>query len=419
MPDRKSVRSLAASFVTALAVSASLFSATVPSSALASPDVSAPSSTAKLVFIHHSTGEAWLQDDYGNLGATLGASNYFASDTNYGWGPDSIGDTTDIGHWWTWFRGSSASTYTAALDAHTGINSSYTRSLADPGGENTIIMFKSCFPNSAVDGSPADAVPAIGSNPLAGNSGPLTVGNVKGIYLDLLEYFRTRPDRMFVLVVSPPLRSADTNASQAANARYLANWLADPDGYLSGYTVGNVFVYDYYTVLTGGHHRIAGGLVEHSAGPSNYLAFPTGDSHPSAGGDRVATSEFVPMLSAAYNSWKAGTGAILAPTMVRRACSLSKPRVGRSTVSRKKSYRWRGSVSPAQVGASKVSVGLYRKVRRSWRKYATSSAKLGNGSRTWTLRLRIKKAGRYRIRVSHSDGDHRFARSGWRYVTVK
>ena len=78
-------------------------------------------------------------------------------------------------------------------------------------------------------------------------------------------------------------------------------------GYLGGYSAGNVFVFDYYTVLTGGHHRIVGGAVEHSAGPTNYLAFPTGDSHPSAAGDQVATSEFVPMLNAAYNSWKAGT----------------------------------------------------------------------------------------------------------------
>ena len=132
------------------------------------------------------------------------------------------------------------------------------------------------------------------------------MGNAKGVYLDLLEYFKTRPDKLFVLIVSPPLRSADTNASQAANARYLANWLTDPSGYLGGYSAGNVFVFDYYTVLTGGHHRIVGGAVEHSAGPTNYLAFPTGDSHPSAAGDQVATSEFVPMLNAAYNSWKAG-----------------------------------------------------------------------------------------------------------------
>jgi hypothetical protein len=68
-----------------------------------------------------------------------------------------------------------------------------------------------------------------------------------------------------------------------------------------------VFVFDYYTVLTGGHHRVVGGSIEHTAGPSNYLAYPTGDSHPSAAGDAVATTEFVPMLNAAYNEWKTAT----------------------------------------------------------------------------------------------------------------
>ncbi len=302
------MRSARSSIVLCVAVLATaVLLAALPTAALAAPNAAPPSATTKIVFVHHSTGSAWLQDGYGNLASVLGANNYFVSDTNYGWGPGAIGDSTDIGHWWTWFRGPSAGTYTTALYANAGINSSYARSLANPGGENTIVMFKSCFPNSSVGGSPADAVPAIGSNPLKGSSSPLTVGNAKGVYLDLLEYFKTRPDKLFVLIVSPPLRSADTNASQAANARYLANWLTDPSGYLGGYSAGNVFVFDYYTVLTGGHHRIVGGAVEHSAGATNYLAFPTGDSHPSAAGDQVATSEFVPMLNAAYNSWKAGT----------------------------------------------------------------------------------------------------------------
>ena len=186
-------------------------------------------------------------------------------------------------------------------------------------------MFKSCFPNSAVDGSASDAIPPIGTNPLKGaGTSDLTVGNAKGIYLDLLEYFKVHPDKLFVLVVSPPFRSADTNASQAANARTLANWLVSPTGLLKDYPAGNVFVFDFYTVLTGGHHRIVGGKVEHSAGPSNYSAFPTGDSHPSATGDRIATAEFVPMLNAAYRSWKAGGSATL-PPMRPCAGSVSSP----------------------------------------------------------------------------------------------
>jgi hypothetical protein len=32
-----------------------------------------PERPVKLIFIHHSTGENWLKDGYGNLGRTLGA----------------------------------------------------------------------------------------------------------------------------------------------------------------------------------------------------------------------------------------------------------------------------------------------------------------------------------------------------------
>ena len=71
----------------------------------AAPNPNPPPSPVKLIFIHHSTGQAWLDDGHGGLGLALRDNNYFVSDTNYGWGPDGIGDQTDIGHWWTWFRG--------------------------------------------------------------------------------------------------------------------------------------------------------------------------------------------------------------------------------------------------------------------------------------------------------------------------
>ena len=51
-----------------------------------------PDHVVRLIFIHHSTGENWLTDGYGDLGRTLGENNYFVSDTNYGWGPDFINE---------------------------------------------------------------------------------------------------------------------------------------------------------------------------------------------------------------------------------------------------------------------------------------------------------------------------------------
>ncbi len=393
------------------------------SSALASSSIAAaaPGSVTKLVFIHHSTGSAWLHDGYGGLAASLGANNYFVSDTNYNWGPDEIGSRTDVGDWWTWFRGPSAPTYTASLYANTSINASYGRSLADPGGENTVVMFKSCFPNSAVGGSASDAIPAIGANPLKGVTGTsgLTVGNAKGVYLDLLEYFKAHPDKLFVLVVSPPLRASDTNSTQAANARTLANWLADPEGLLKGYSAGNVLVFDYYTVLTGGHHRMVNGLVEHTAGSSNYLAYPTADSHPSAAGDLIATAEFVPLLNAAYDAWKTGGTLTHLPPVTPRSAQVYKPSAGRTRLSRRRTYTWRGGVSPSQIGASRVRLEVQRKVGRRWRPYTALSVPIADGSSSWSARVRIKRSGAYRLRAVHSDSDHAQASSGYRAFTVR
>jgi hypothetical protein len=417
MNGRNSIRALAA--LSALMATV-LLGVMAPALALGSPNTSMPTSTVKYVFVHHSTGDAWLQDGYGKLASTLGTNRYFVSDSNYGWGPDGIGDHTDIGDWWTWFRGTSSTTYSNALFANTGINSSYVRSLADPGGQNTVIMFKSCFPNSGVGGSPSDAIPSIGSNPLAGNGmNELTVGNAKGVYLDLLEDFKTHPDKMFVIVVSPPLKSDATNWSQAHNARALADWLVSPTGLLNGYTEKNVFVFDYFTVLTGGHHRVVGGQVEHSPGASNYLAYPTGDSHPSAAGDRIATAEFVPLLNASYNSWKAGTGAMITPTLTRYVAKLSAPIAGRTKLSRKRSYLWHGTISPRQGPASSVRLEFQRKVAGKYRRYASVSVPLKASATSWSIRVRIRKAGSFRAYVRHADSDHNSGTSAYRAFKVR
>ena len=66
---------------------------------------------------------------YGNLGRTLAQNNYFVSDTNYGWGSDSIGDRTDIPNWTEWFASASTPTYMSALFNESGQNSEYTRTI--------------------------------------------------------------------------------------------------------------------------------------------------------------------------------------------------------------------------------------------------------------------------------------------------
>ncbi|MBN2207569.1 MAG: hypothetical protein JW742_09210 [Candidatus Aminicenantes bacterium] len=308
---------------TAILILAAVATATGTAAAQDRDFAAPPAKPVKLVFIHHSTGEGWLADWGGRLGAALKAKKYFVSDTNYGWGPDGIGDRTDTGHWWLWFRGPKRTTYLNALYKEYEQHCDYTRLAADPGGENTIVMFKSCFPNSHIGGKPNDP-PKTGANPLRGQdcgSAYMKVANVKGIYKDLLVYFKSRPDKMFILISSPPLVKGATDAAHAANARAVHNWLVKD--WLKGYPHKNVAVFDFYNVLTsnggnrnkndvgqtaGNHHRFRNGIIQHiQTVASNYCAYGASgdDSHPTAAGGKKASAEFASLINVWYNAWQA------------------------------------------------------------------------------------------------------------------
>ena len=261
-------------------------------------DPSIPFEPVKLVFIHHSTGENWLTDDYGNLGRVLGESNYFVSDTNYGWGPDLIGDSTDYYNWIDWFLSPESERYLEALFNESDQNSYYTRNLLDPGGENQIIMFKSCFPNSDLTGNPDD--PA--------NDGEwFTVGHAKYVYNRLLDYFVTRPDKLFIVITPPPLID-DTHAE---NARQFSRWLVEDWLTENDYPSNNVAVWDFHSTLThaDNHYRFQDGVIEYTIHHGNGALYydSDGDDHPNIAGSQKATDEFVPMLNVFYNRWIAGS----------------------------------------------------------------------------------------------------------------
>ncbi|THB73115.1 MAG: hypothetical protein D3926_24460, partial [Desulfobacteraceae bacterium] len=288
------------------------------SSIAAGIDNTMPGSPVKLVFIHHSTGGNWLADSnsgqpWGALGTALKNNNYYVSATNYGWGPHGIGDRTDIINWPEWFTGENSSEILSALYAETGQNiggfGDWSRMAADPGGENTIVMFKSCYPNSDLYGNPGDP-------PQSAPDGSYTVANAKAVYNNILTYFSTRTDKLFVVITAPPqvenAYSPDilTPSQRAANARAFNNWLVND--WLDGYPHSNVAVFDYFNVLTGpdNHHRWNVSAPEHTTpGNSNFSYYPNGewDSHPSSAGQQKATMEFVDLLNYFYNRWQAGS----------------------------------------------------------------------------------------------------------------
>jgi hypothetical protein len=291
----------------------------------APPNLQPPTQTVKLVFIHHSTGEALLENRTGALGAALANNNYFVSDTNYDWGPDGIGSLTDIGHWYDWFLGPSRDVYLDALYENSAQYAFYTRLENDPGGENQIVMFKSCFPNAYLGGNPDDP-PTVGENPLRGNdawSEYMTVANAKGIYTDLLSYFATRQDKLFIAFTPPALVTAATDNEHATNARAFSNWMVHD--WLRGYPYNNVAVFDFFNVLTssagdpetndsgeagGNHHRWNTSQLEHiQTVSSNVSAYGSDefDSHPTQAGHLKANAELVPLINLYYHCWQ-GTG---------------------------------------------------------------------------------------------------------------
>jgi hypothetical protein len=272
--------------------------ASLPHPAAQVEDPPPPDHPVRLVFVHHSTGEAWLADEHGGLGRALSENNYFVSDTNYGWGPEAIGDRTDIPNWLEWFAGPDSGEILAALYGESEQHAAYTRTLGDPGGENEIVLFKSCFPNSNLTGNPTDP---------ASPGEEYSVGHAKYVYNEILQYFATRPDKLFVVITAPPVQ----DPTYAENARAFNTWLVEDWLQENEYPYNNVAVFDFYNVLTGpdNHHRYQEGAVEHvwvEGRNTSYYPSSADDDHPSAAGDRKATQEFVPLLNLFYQRWQAG-----------------------------------------------------------------------------------------------------------------
>lgn len=396
-----------------------------------------PTAPVKLIFIHHSTGGNWLADPnedghYGGLGQALMANNYFVSATNYGWGPplsgigEPVGNLTDIIHWPLWFTGGDSATVLSQLYNEFGKTTyapggehffgDYSRMAdPDPTRENEIVMFKSCFPNSDLYGNPDDAAY---SQP---NDWEYSVSNAKAVYNELLTYFETRQDKLFVVITAPPMAEGEYPddagapvANRAANARAFNNWLLND--WLASYSYNNVAVFDYYNVLTsngsasrvddpttneepndvgaatGNHHRWTGSAIEHLRTiDNNYAAYPDSsagsyyDSHPTTAGHQKATAEFVPLLNLFYNRWKSrATPAQPELTLTAPTASTAWP------VNSQQHIQW--TTTPA---GSVAQVNLYYSIEGVTTPLA--SAVVNSGDFIWTTPLTPTTSARVRV----------------------
>ena len=256
-----------------------LYTAGGPESAVIPPvdNTSAQPGTARanLMFIHHSVGENWLRD---GLCEALNAHGYHVADIYYGW--REYGDRTDTSDWPMWFTDTVMDLVYREMGAMTAPNT-----IEPAQGDNTIIMFKSCFPNSDV-----------------GNA----ITDEQAVYNSLLSYTAKHPDKLFILVTPPPM----THISHPLRTRELSNWLTDREGgWLQAYPADNVRVFDLYNVLThpDAHHLMENGAEIHTViKNANTLYYDSdGDDHPNSTGNNKAAREFIGLLDAWYTEFVA------------------------------------------------------------------------------------------------------------------
>lgn len=262
-----------------------------------------PTKNLDLLFIHHSVGGQLLADpgperdladsvhstheNGGGLRKLLSAEGYAVHEVSYG---SALGENTDLFDWLPKFQ--------TKMDQilHARFND---EKLTD--GVNEVVLFKSCYPNNRFVG--------MGEAPGSAAGPELTVWNARATFTKLLDEFKKQPDKLFVYLTAPPNAggfdkepllkviakkamgkpsTAEVLAERARLAREFNTWMASPDGWLKGYPLKNVVVFDYYDMLTGGE--------------SNFLAYPSGDgtdSHPTTEGQQRAAKAFVPFINRA------------------------------------------------------------------------------------------------------------------------
>jgi hypothetical protein len=261
-----------------------------------------PEHPIDLLFIHHSVGGQLLADageesgpdarrciydshpNGGGLRRKLAQNGFRMHEASYS---SAIGQHTDLFDWLPKFR-----------EQFDRIQRTGHQDQLLDAAVNRVVMFKSCYPNSAfkLDGHQAPTA--------------LTLNNAQAAMRALRDALARHPNTLFVYFTAPPLRAiasserlwkfvakrllnksdSATEQTYAANkAREFNNWMKSPTGWLEGYTAHNIVVFDYFNILTGD-------------GRSNFLEFPSRDgtdNHPSVTGQQIAAERCVPFLNRA------------------------------------------------------------------------------------------------------------------------
>jgi hypothetical protein len=113
-------------------------------------------------------------------------------------------------------------------------------------------------------------------------------------YLQMRDVMDQHPDRIFILVTSPPLHPLKTNADEAARARIIADWLRS-DEYLAGHP--NIFVFDFFDLLADPDTNVLHAKYQKNANEA--------DSHPNRLANEGIGPQFVEFVIQSVESYRA------------------------------------------------------------------------------------------------------------------
>jgi hypothetical protein len=180
-----------------------------------------------VIFLHHSTGRALIAE--GNVRPLLAELGYQFWDHGYNHEGLVRPDGTPVRANYR-IPGNQGEGNTDV----DGLVELFTQPVTDPPSnafsrllQHEVIAFKSCFPNSAIKSDEMQE-------------------QFQAWYLEIRDVVDQHPDRVFILVTSPPLHPLATNPDEAARARAVAGWLKS-DEYLKGHP--NLFVFDFFVLL--------------------------------------------------------------------------------------------------------------------------------------------------------------------------
>jgi len=229
-----------------------------------------------VIFLHHSTGSNLIAE--GNVRPRLTELGYQFWDHGFNQGGLVRPDGTPAGAGYR-IPGAMGRGNTD-VDGLAGL---FSQPVTDPPSnafsrllQHEVIVFKSCFPNSAIK---SDRMRE----------------DFQAWYLDIRDVVDQHPDRIFILVTSPPLHPLATNPDEAARARTIADWLKS-DAYLEGHA--NLFVFDFFDLLADPETNTLRAEYQPDADDSN--------SHPNRLANETIGPLFVGFIHEAVQTYRSG-----------------------------------------------------------------------------------------------------------------